>query len=86
MGFCRYHRDRPAVGLCMRCKAPVCGECTTRLEGVNHCHVCLKALGGRQEEKRASGESWPVVALTLAGLGVAAMFGIFLFFQGRLAP
>jgi hypothetical protein len=86
MASCRYHFGRPAVGVCMRCKAPVCSECTTRLDGVNHCHMCLKALGARREEKRLTGEWWPPVAVILGGLGVAALFGLLLLLQGRLAP
>ena len=86
MAVCYFHGYRPGVGVCMRCKAPVCTECTTRLDGVNHCHMCLKALGSRREEKRSSGEWWPPVAIILGGLGVTALFGLMLLFQGWLAP
>src|SRR5207245_3384833 len=45
MASCKYHPDRPGVGVCMRCRAVICNDCCTRLDGVNHCHACLKALG-----------------------------------------
>jgi len=86
MAYCRYHPDRPGIGVCMRCRATVCAACTTRLEGVNHCHACLKALGSRREEQRRTAEWWPPVAVFLGGVGVLVMFVFFLLFQGRLAP
>jgi hypothetical protein len=86
MSVCRYHPDRPGVGVCMRCRAPVCAACTTRLDGVNHCHACLKALGARGDEPRPSAEAWPAVAVVLAGLGTLALFAALLLVQGRLSP
>ncbi len=43
-GRCRYHADRDAVAICMRCRAAICAACTTRLDGVNHCRTCLDEL------------------------------------------
>ena len=86
MSVCRYHPDRPGVGICMRCRASVCADCTTRLDGVNHCHACLKALGTQDIEPRRAAEWWPPVAVLLAGLGTAILFAVFLLLQGRLAP
>ena len=86
MSFCRYHPNTAAVGLCMRCRAPVCAACTTRLDGVNHCHACLRALGSRGEEAH-SGIGWrPVLAVILTFFGAAMLFAGLLFLQGRLAP
>ncbi len=39
--FCFQHPDRPATGVCVRCRRPACPECTTKIEGVNHCTGCL---------------------------------------------
>ena len=50
MHACFYHEDRAAVGICMRCRRPICAACTTRLDGVNHCHQCLKELSRRSAE------------------------------------
>ncbi len=86
MSVCRYHPDRPGVGVCMRCRASVCAACTTRLDGVNHCHACLKVLAARDDVPRHAAEWWPPVAVLLAGVGTVALFLVFLLLQGRLAP
>ena len=54
MAVCHYHSDRHGVGICMRCRVVICTECCTRLDGVNHCHACLKVLGQRQEPRRSA--------------------------------
>ena len=41
---CGQHVARDAVGTCVRCQRPVCDECVTRLDGINHCVQCLVAL------------------------------------------
>ena len=86
MSVCRYHPDRPGVGVCMRCRASVCAACTTRLDGVNHCHACLKILAARADAPRQAAEWWPPVAVRLAGGGTLVLFFVFLLLQGRLAP
>ena len=42
----------------MRCKARVCGECTTKIDGINHCVDCLAVLGGKasKPEERVAGQ------------------------------
>jgi hypothetical protein len=70
----------------MRCGAPVCAACTTRLDGVNHCHACLKVLGARGEERRTSEEAWPIFAVVLAGAGILGLSTAFMLLQGKLAP
>jgi hypothetical protein len=47
---CHFHRDRPGVGVCMRCRKVICAACCTRLAGVNHCHACLKVIAARRDE------------------------------------
>ena len=44
MASCRYHPETPGVGICVRCRTVICDACCTRLQGINHCHECLKAL------------------------------------------
>ena len=86
MAVCRYHRDRPGVGVCMRCRAVICQACCTRVDGVNHCHACLKALG-RPAERRPRGPG-AGVAVGVAGLVVGWLFwfGVFWQLRGQLAP
>lgn len=47
---CVQHAERDAVGVCVQCRAPVCAECVTRLDGINHCVRCLTRL--REEPVR----------------------------------
>jgi hypothetical protein len=68
MALCHYHPDRTGVGICMRCRVVICTACCTKVDGVNHCHACLKALGRRDEQSRPSGISITLAALLTLGL------------------
>ena len=86
MRACFYHEDRAAVGICMRCRRDICSACCTRLDGVNHCHRCLKELGRRSAEPptRAAGRAATLVVLLASSL---LLFLEFLFLiEGKLAP
>jgi len=83
--MCQYHPDVPGVGICVRCRTVICAACCTRLQGINHCHKCLKALGRRRGEATA-GSGATFVALAILGVAWAALFGLFWLVQGRLAP
>lgn len=85
MSLCHYHPDRPGIGVCIRCRVVICAACCTRVDGVNHCHACLKALG-QDDERRTFG-----ISAGLSGTCVLALaWGVFFVFawaaQGRLAP
>jgi hypothetical protein len=82
---CYFHPERPGVGVCVRCRVVICGACCTRLDGVNHCHACLKALSRRADEPRAGTDLWPVLAGLVLTAGSLALFGLFWFLQGRFA-
>jgi hypothetical protein len=41
---CAVHLDREALGVCVRCRKRVCSECSTKVDGVNHCVTCLSNL------------------------------------------
>jgi hypothetical protein len=84
MATCAYHPDRPGVGVCMLCRKVICVDCCTRVEGINHCHACLKALAVRPVRRRRRG-AVPAAVLTLA-LGWLALFGFLRLMQGTLAP
>jgi hypothetical protein len=70
----------------MRCRVVICAACCTRLNGINHCHACLKALGKGRDEPRGAGGLWAVtaaLALTTAGL---VLLGLCWAVSGLMAP
>ena len=86
MAVCQYHRDRPGIGVCMRCRAVICQECSTRLDGVNHCHRCLEELG-RHPERRERGRFLSLLAaVAVLGLGWLLLVAFCWNLQGSLAP
>lgn len=50
---CRNHAEREALGVCVRCRARVCAECVTKVDGINYCVGCLAELA--KAEGRAGG-------------------------------
>jgi hypothetical protein len=86
MAVCHYHRDRPGIGVCMRCHAVICKDCTTKVDGINHCHACLKKLGSRDEAPRAAEVPWGVFAVGTLSICCLALFGLGWLMQGWLSP
>jgi hypothetical protein len=86
MAVCHYHRDRPGVGVCMRCRVVICSECCTRLDGVNHCHACLKALGRRREVGVQGRLPHAVLAVCVLALAWLFFFGAGWLVRGIWAP
>jgi hypothetical protein len=86
MPVCSYHPDRPGVGVCMRCQKVICSACCTRVDGVNHCHACLKALGSKAEESRPALDLWPLLSVVLLGVGGMLLVLLCWMVQGALAP
>lgn len=76
---CAAHPTRTAAALCRVCLARCCGECTTRIQGVNHCARCLaRAFPPRPEPPPpfrafAARARLPRSALRIAG--VLAAYG-----------
>jgi hypothetical protein len=69
----------------MRCRAVICAACCTRLDGINHCHACLKTLAARKVTPRRARHPSVFSAFVL-GLGWLALFGLLWLVQGSLAP
>jgi hypothetical protein len=86
MAVCRYHPDRAGIGVCIRCRVVICTACCTRVDGVNHCHACLKALAQRSGAVQTGNAGAVLGALAVVGLAWAAFFLVGLLGQGRLAP
>jgi hypothetical protein len=70
----------------MRCRVVICAGCCTRLDGVNHCHACLKVMATRRDEPRAGGALLRVTAACVLGLTWLCLLGIFWLARGMLAP
>ena len=85
MTTCRYHPDQAGVGVCMRCRSVICAACCTQLDGINHCHACLKALAARPV-RRAPRVS-PVLGVGVLLVGAwMVLFVLLLLAQGSAAP
>lgn len=71
--------------MCVRCRKVICSACCTRLDGINHCHACLKALAARPEPVR-KGEFPPLLGAALVGsAGWFVLFGLAWLIQGLLS-
>jgi hypothetical protein len=44
---CPNHPTREAIGICVRCRARLCSECATKVDGINYCVACLDVLAAR---------------------------------------
>lgn len=86
MRTCHFHSDRPGIGICMRCRVVICAACCTRVNGVNHCHACLKVLGGRREDKRRGGELALLIAGMLLAVAWLLLWGLSWAVSGMFAP
>ncbi|MBM3460055.1 MAG: hypothetical protein FJX77_16160 [Armatimonadetes bacterium] len=81
---CRNHPGRQGIGVCVRCRAVICLECTTRIAGINHCTQCLEAAGDRVRVARQAGVPQRAVeilslvplAVLAAAVAVAAFYAL----------
>jgi hypothetical protein len=83
---CRYHPEQAALGICKRCRTPICRACCTRIRGINNCHACLAKLAQPAAVRAATrpiNQSGAAV-LILAGWAVLGL--LFYWAQGTLAP
>jgi hypothetical protein len=75
---CPRHPDREGVGICIACKRVVCGDCATRLEGINHCRECLERKL-RESTTSTASPSWRWIEGGFAACAVGGTF-LMLFF------
>ena len=71
---CKYHPERPGVGICVKCRTVVCTECSTRFDGINHCAVCVAHLKAEAELVEI-GPNRGLLWLGLASLSVVLAAG-----------
>lgn len=69
---CANHSDREAIGVCVKCRKRVCGECTTKVDGINHCVSCFEQLVEEHaSDKPAEKVERPAAAFLWATVGIA---------------
>jgi hypothetical protein len=78
MAVCRYHPERPGIGICVRCRKAICNSCCTRLDGINYCHACLKRISERTEKPRGPGMA---IMGGLGALALAWLLFLFVFWE-----
>jgi hypothetical protein len=66
--FCEQHAGRVALGICVHCKRALCGDCITKVDGINHCRDCLEAPAPPAHAQRPLG-ALPTRLLLGAGMG-----------------
>ena len=65
--FCVNHPQRPAIGICVITHAAICGECSTRYEGVNYSKEGLEILHKQRGiNQKKTGRVMPVLAWLLS--------------------
>ncbi len=69
----------------MRCRVVICAACCTRVNGINHCHACLKSLGGGREARRG-GNMGMILAGALLCLAWLVLFALCWAVSGKMAP
>ncbi|MBI4612150.1 MAG: hypothetical protein HY720_00910 [Planctomycetes bacterium] len=83
---CATHHERIAMGVCVRCGAPLCQECMTNVEGALYCAPCtcqfrragtrthrraLRSLFAKRNDILVLAVSLLVLSLVLYGAGLA---------------
>ncbi|MEK7467173.1 MAG: B-box zinc finger protein [Planctomycetota bacterium] len=72
---CVNHPGRPAIGVCVKCQAPVCPDCTTKVQGINHCLSCLQL----RVKPTDTSIRRPPPSVTPAGIAAAFAFFVLVF-------
>ena len=54
VAVCQNHAQREAIGVCVRCRARMCSECATKIDGINYCVSCLAGLAQAGSTKRSA--------------------------------
>jgi len=71
---CANHPRREAIGICVKCRTQVCGECTTKVDGINYCVSCLAGLAGpRAKAATEVAQSSPWVSGLWLALGAGVL-------------
>lgn len=73
--YCHNHPDRMAMGVCVETGRPICGECSTRYNGVNYSREGLEIMLRRRREAMArKGVRTPQLVAAWAIMSAIAFF------------
>lgn len=75
---CANHPDRRAIGVCIITGKAICGECSTRYEGVNYSKEGLEILKRQREAERSTSPAsrW-LVRITALVASPVMLLGLF---------
>lgn len=76
---CMNHPERAAIGVCVITQNPICGECATRIDGVNYSKEGLRILQERRNTFRSKVD-WKSRLFVMACM-IAVPFSAVLLFQ-----
>lgn len=82
---CMNHPERAAIGVCVITQQPICGECATRIDGVNYSKEGLRILQESRNSSRSK-TNWRA-RLFVAALMIAVPFSaavLFNFYESGL--
>lgn len=83
--FCVNHPERVAIGVCVETKKPICGECSTRYNGVNYSREGLEILRRRRSrEAEKSGGQVGYLPFLLIALVMSAVMFLFYYVLGGI--
>jgi type II secretory pathway pseudopilin PulG len=80
---CQNHPEREGVGICVACRRVFCVECSTKIDGVNHCRECLGKRQKTAEATRTRGSGLllrafeVVFATSVVAASLLLVFGVF---------
>ena len=87
---CSQHPAREAVGICVRCRASMCSDCITKIDGINHCRACLDELTRSESKKRTESSrglpSWLVLGVGIPLLTLLSYFMLDVLMPGSASP
>ena len=85
MANCSFHPLKFASGICIRCRRLICPDCSTQLDGINYCRLCLEFLSARKVQPVAP-RRVSVLQVMLILVFCLLMYGLFWWFGGSLSP
>ena len=70
---CLNHPSREAIGVCVKCRAQICSECVTKVDGINHCVRCYAESAARGAAPRGHDDASPGGRAAASALGLLVL-------------